>query len=84
MGQNYRKKEEVEGGPGTHSGTPAFWAAECAHEWKHLHDTAYGLESTHMAGSERFECVRCPCVVHGPDPKFPSLVFVLDHVGTNR
>ena len=23
---------------------------------KHLHDTAHGIPSTHMAGSERFEC----------------------------
>lgn len=28
-------------------------------EHRHMHDTAHGLEQTHMAGTERFQCTEC-------------------------
>lgn len=54
---------------------------QCKQEscFRHKHDTAYGLEATHMVGSERFECAFCNFVVLPKDAdKFPTLVFVLD------
>lgn len=49
-------------------------------EFRHVHDSPYGMEGAHMAGSERFECAACGFVVREPDAaRFPALVFVLDH-----
>lgn len=51
---------------------------ECNKELQHKHDCAYGMTSTHMAGSERFEC---SCGFRCSDPwegERLGLVFVLD------
>ena len=35
---------------------PINTCPQCNKTLRHLHDTAYGIEGTHMAGTERFEC----------------------------
>lgn len=49
-------------------------------EHRHLHDTAHGIEGTHMSGTERFECKECGHAIFAYDEeaKQPSLKFVLD------
>lgn len=47
-------------------------------EFKHMHSTAYGMESTHMAGSERFECPECGHTLSRDEAKACGLVYVLD------
>jgi DNA-directed RNA polymerase subunit RPC12/RpoP len=42
----------------------ASTVAKCPHcsytcAFKHMHDAAHGIEGTHMAGSERFQCSHC-------------------------
>lgn len=47
--------------------------------FRHKHDSPYGLEGAHMAGSERFECAFCDFVVWpNMAADFPTLLFVLD------
>lgn len=47
----------------------------------HMHDTAHGIEGTHMHGSERFVCRTCGTRTHAGDgavaKQFP---FKLDKV----
>ena len=54
---------------------------QCKQEsrFRHLHDTAHGIEGTHMAGSERFECAFCGfTVTPAMASEFPGLRFTLD------
>jgi hypothetical protein len=51
---------------------------------KHLHDSAYGIEGTHMAGTERFECdcgFSCWDAIDGEEF---GLTFVLDEIDENE
>lgn len=47
-------------------------------EHKHLHNTAHGIPETHMAGSERYECVVCGHPVFKDQAQGLDLKFVLD------
>ena len=44
----------------------------------HLHDTAYNIPETHMAGTERFVCEQCYHTVHVDDVPSGSFPFYLD------
>jgi len=45
---------------------------------KHMHNEAYGIAGTHMAGSERFEC-KCGFRISNKDEaKTHGLEFILD------
>lgn len=46
-------------------------------EFRHMHDTAHGIEGTHMSGSERFECSQCRHNVFAGDDN-PQFTFILD------
>lgn len=50
----------------------------CFHEFQHLHDTAYGMSETHMAGSERFECNGCEYMLEREEAENIGLKYVLD------
>jgi hypothetical protein len=57
--------------------TCAKCKTECDHT--HWHDTAYGIEATHHAGSERWTCSNCGYSTFAIDhPKNPDLIFILD------
>lgn len=45
---------------------------------KHLHDTAYGMEETHMKGSERFECICGLHISSSKEAEKYNLKFILD------
>lgn len=45
--------------------------------FRHAHDTAHGIEGTHMAGSERFTCDTCGTSVYSSDND-GQFDFVLD------
>jgi predicted nucleic-acid-binding Zn-ribbon protein len=47
-------------------------------EFKHMHDTAHGIEGTHMSGSERFECTQCGSSVFYSDEAAKLFTFILD------
>jgi predicted nucleic-acid-binding Zn-ribbon protein len=47
-------------------------------EFKHLHDAAHGIEGTHMAGSERFQCTQCGHSVFHSDAAASNFKFILD------
>lgn len=46
--------------------------------FNHMHDTAHGMESTHMGGTERFECKGCDYQLSRSEAKERDLVYVLD------
>ena len=46
--------------------------------FRHRHDTAYGLAGTHMVGTERFECQTCGKAYYATDGAPPPLKFILD------
>lgn len=48
-----------------------------AQDFKHMHDTAYGMSETHMSGSERYECP-CGKTLYADEGKELGLEFVLD------
>ncbi len=50
----------------------------CSHDFKHMHDTAYGMSETHMAGSERFECGWCGYMLDREEAEGFGLKYVLD------
>ena len=45
---------------------------------QHMHNTAHGIEGTHMAGSERYECECGFYIGNEKDAKKHNLKFVLD------
>jgi len=45
---------------------------------RHVHDTAYGIEGTHMAGSERYECTVCGRAMRKEESLEKGLNFILD------
>lgn len=45
---------------------------------RHLHDTAWGIPNTHMAGSERYECIECGHAIFAKEGAPLGLVFVCD------
>lgn len=49
---------------------------------KHMHDTAHGLEDTHMEGSERFECSSCGASLTREQAEGLGLKYVLDKEGS--
>jgi predicted nucleic-acid-binding Zn-ribbon protein len=49
-------------------------------EFRHMHDTAHGIEGTHMSGSERFTCTQCGNSVFHTDEAAKSFTFILDGV----
>lgn len=46
----------------------------------HLHNTAHGITGTHMAGTERYECLQCERAIfkHDTEAKKNKLKFVFD------
>lgn len=59
-----------------------FFCDRCARmrPHKHMHDTAHGLEQTHMQGSERFVCVGCGRTTYANDTGAERFPFILDKV----
>lgn len=47
-------------------------------EHRHLHNTAYDIWGTHMAGTERYECVECKNEIFKNQAQGLSLTFALD------
>lgn len=47
-------------------------------EHRHMHDTAHGISTTHMSGSERYECVECGHAIFKKEGVEKGLKFVLD------
>ena len=45
---------------------------------RHMHSAPYGLEGAHMAGSERYECMRCGHEIYAKKGKEKGLKFILD------
>jgi len=45
---------------------------------KHMHNEAYGIAGTHMAGSERFECKCGFRLSNKEEAKTHGLEFILD------
>jgi len=47
---------------------------------KHLHNAAHGIAGTHMAGSERYECVVCGKAIYKKhlQARGLDLKFILD------
>jgi len=45
---------------------------------KHMHNEAYGIAGTHMAGSERFECKCGFRLSNKEEAKAHDLKFILD------
>ena len=45
---------------------------------RHLHNTAHGIEGTHMDGSERFECSACGYTLTRMEANARGLQYVLD------
>jgi hypothetical protein len=50
----------------------------------HLHDCAHGIPETHMAGSERFQCVPCGRITLAHSPDADTFSFVLDGQAMRR
>ena len=46
-------------------------------ELQHLHSAAHGIEGTHMAGSERYECPECGNAMF-KDGESEELIFFFD------
>lgn len=44
---------------------------------RHMHDAAHGIEGTHMAGTERFECKECGLKTFASDG-VAGFKFILD------
>jgi hypothetical protein len=44
----------------------------------HLHNAAHGIEGSHMAGSERFECQKCGKMTYSHDLGADRFNFALD------
>jgi predicted RNA-binding Zn-ribbon protein involved in translation (DUF1610 family) len=48
---------------------------KCGHAFfKHMHNCAHGIPGTHMAGSERYECMECGFGVYASD-KIAGFIF---------
>ena len=47
-------------------------------ELDHKHNAAHGIEGTHMAGSERYECPSCDHHIHKIEGEALDLKFILD------
>ena len=47
-------------------------------EFIHTHETAYGMPGTHMAGSERYECLGCNHSLFKSEGEALGLKFVCD------
>ena len=47
-------------------------------EAKHMYDCAHGIPETHMAGTERYECVDCGYVMRKVEGEKQGLKFFLD------
>lgn len=47
-------------------------------EHNHLHNAAHGIQGTHMAGSERYECKECGYAMRKEEAESQELKFVLD------
>ncbi len=47
-------------------------------ESTHMHDCAHGIAATHMAGSERYECVKCGYAMYKDEGEKQGLKFILD------
>ncbi len=47
-------------------------------EHEHLHNAAHGIPGTHMAGSERYECIKCGYVMRKEEAEAQNLKFVCD------
>lgn len=45
---------------------------------RHLHDLAHGIHGTHMAGSERFQCIECSHNVLHHDHNAANFPFIFD------
>lgn len=45
---------------------------------RHRHDCAHGIPGTHMAGSERYECVECDYTMWKEEGEKQGLKFILD------
>lgn len=44
----------------------------------HLHDSAHGVAGTHIAGSERYECVDCDKVVFASEGRDLGFNFIYE------
>lgn len=53
-------------------------ACGCRGGFRHMHETAHGIEGTHMAGSERFECEECDHSIHVHGKGAEQFKFILD------
>ena len=47
-------------------------------EFNHLHDTAHGIEGTHMDGSERYVCSICGYSIYKYEGEKYGLTYRLD------
>jgi DNA-directed RNA polymerase subunit RPC12/RpoP len=47
-------------------------------EHDHVHNEAYGIAGTHMAGSERYECRECGHALYAEEGSLQGLDYVLD------
>lgn len=45
---------------------------------KHLRDAAHGISATHIAGSERFECLKCGYAMLKEEAEKQGLIFCSD------
>lgn len=50
----------------------------------HLHDCPHGVAGTHLAGSERFECVACGRLTFAHSEAAHAFPFVLDGAERRR
>jgi uncharacterized protein with PIN domain len=46
--------------------------------FRHTHNCAHGIAETHMAGTERFECVQCGRSIRAAEGKPLGFNFILD------
>lgn len=47
-------------------------------DFRHLHDAAYGLDGTHISGSERFVCKNCRRPIYKVEGEKLGFKFALD------
>jgi len=47
-------------------------------EHSHEHHTAYGIEDTHMNGSEHYQCKECGYLMLKKEAEAQGLKFILD------
>lgn len=47
-------------------------------KFKHLHDTAYGMQETHLSGTERFECENCGYSIYSREGIKMGFTFFCD------